>query len=204
MTGHRPDRTLPLAGTLRAEVPAITSLRTRALYEHWLARSGTALLPHRSAITPGAISGLLPRTCGLCRRPDGSFLWRLVGYELVDFFGRDLTAAPFDPGSRPRHDRRFLSVYTAVSSHPCGAVICCRARARGLHVTLEILALPMLDDAGQSTEILLHLEPLDLGRLEFRHLYDIVEMRIEAVDFFDIGAGRPSGQLTWALSTLAR
>ena len=201
-TRRLPDTTVPVAGAHGPEVPASTN--AQALCAHWRARRGVAVLPQRSAIRSGAISDLLPWTFGLGRRPDGTFAWRALGRELVDFFGRDLTGEPFEPGSPPRHDRRFLSAYTAVSSHPCGAVISCRARARGLQVALETLALPMLDDAGQSNEILLHLGPLDPGQLVFRQVYQVVDLRIEAVDFFDIGAGRPSSRLIWALSTLAR
>ena len=185
-------------------VPApITNEYGQALYEYWIERRGGAIVPARSAISPASILDLLPRIHILNRKDNGTFLWRLVGTELVDFFGRDPTGEVFDPPATPRHDRRFHAVYRAICSQPCGAVMRSRVRTVGVRVVvLEMVALPLLDSRGECTKILVHSEPLGLGHLNLRHVCRIIEMRMETVDLFDIGAGIPPSTITWPLSGL--
>lgn len=202
MSSGYSKQSLRLARLHRTEAPALSNEYAQAFYEYWGALRGPGVAPMRSAIDPRAIPDLLPRLHGLRLRPDGSFLWRFMGDDLVDLYGRNPTGEVFNPGATPRHDRRFLSIYTAVSDRPCGAVLHSRAGARALSVAIETLVLPLLDDAGRTTELLMHSEPLDLDRLELRHFHQVSDLRIEGLDLFDIGAGKPPSQGTWALAGL--
>ena len=163
-----------------------------AFYEHWLSRRAGAMVPDHKAIDLAALSHLLPRIQVLDRRADGSFEWRRIGAELVAFFGRDRSGQTFDPAALPRHDRDFLAVYTAVGSQPCGAVVHCRAQTTSERVAgLKILALPLLDDAGCANRVLAYSEVFGLGRRELQRFGCFIDLRIERLDFSDIGAGKP-------------
>ena len=181
--------------------PSIVSEHAEALYNYWLTQRGKTVVPARTVIDPTAISDLLPWIHLLDHKADGSFGWRLMGTELAAFFGRDRTGQAFDPAALPRHDGLFLIVYTAIGDQPCGAVVRCLARmTSGRVVTMETLALPLLDDVGRATRIIAYSEVLGLGRRELQRFGCFVDLTIQRLDFFDIGAGKPPGGVSWRSS----
>lgn len=185
--------------------PRLTSEYAEALYEYWAAQRGAAVVPSHNAIDLAAISDLLPWIHLLDHRADGSFGWRLIGAELAVLFGRDHSGQAFDPAALPRHDRLFLIVYTAIGDQPCGAVIRCLARmTSGRIVTVETLALPLLDDVGRATRIIAHSEVLDFRHYELEHFGCFADLTVGRLDFFDIGAGTPSGKVAWRSSVPSR
>ena len=198
MTGNHLDRRPPTARRRGRTAPGITNDCGWALYDSWLAGRGLRIVPPQRAIDPALISPRLSRGHLLEQKADGSFLWRSMGAGLAALFGRDLTGRTFDPAASPRHDWRFLAIYTTVGNQPCGVVLRCLARtARGRVTRIETLALPLLDDAGCANRVLAHSEVLDLGPREFQRFGPLTELKIAGFDFFDIGAGTPPGAAFW-------
>ena len=186
----------------RPHFPEVASEYSQAFLEHWVAEREPKIVPDFAALNSARISDLLPWIQWLEQRADGSFRWRSLGEGIATLFGGETSGQTMNPESRPCHDRRFLAVYTAVVGQPCGAVIrCLGGTAGGRLVTLETLALPLLDDVGRPTRIVAYSEVLDLEPCELQRSGRIVGLAIQGFDFLDIGKGKPSGCASWRNTT---
>jgi hypothetical protein len=89
--------------------------RHDALYKYWDGVRGERAMPTRSDIDPLDIVGLLP-VIGLIERRAEGYFWRLIGTEIAEHFGRNLTGdrygahfspAPFINATRASFDIAF-------------------------------------------------------------------------------------------------
>jgi hypothetical protein len=65
------------------------------LYRHWLGKTNGRVMPARGDIDPVEIPKVLPHMA-LVHKPDGQYRFRLVGTNISEMIGRDLTGAPVD------------------------------------------------------------------------------------------------------------
>jgi hypothetical protein len=77
---------------MTSEVPISNHLD---LYRHWLGKTNGRVMPAHRDIDPVDIPKVLPRMA-LVHKPDGQYRFRLVGTNITEMIGRDLTGAPVD------------------------------------------------------------------------------------------------------------
>jgi hypothetical protein len=65
------------------------------LYRHWLDKTNGRVMPAHGDIDPVEIPKVLPHIALVDKR-DGQFRFRLVGTDITEMIGRDLTGAPID------------------------------------------------------------------------------------------------------------
>jgi hypothetical protein len=77
---------------MTSEVPISRHLE---LYRHWFDKARGRVVPAHGDIDPVDIPKVLPHIA-LVHKPDGKYRFRLVGTEITQMIGRDLTGAPID------------------------------------------------------------------------------------------------------------
>jgi hypothetical protein len=80
------------ASMMTSEVPISHHLD---LYRHWFDKASGRVMPAHGDIDPVDIPKVLPHIA-LVDEPDGKYRFRLVGTNIVEMIGRDLTGAPID------------------------------------------------------------------------------------------------------------
>jgi hypothetical protein len=68
------------------------------LYHHWLGKTNGRVMPAHGDIDPVDIPKVLPHIA-LVHKPDGQYRFRLVGTNIAETIGQDLTGAPIDSHS---------------------------------------------------------------------------------------------------------
>ncbi len=86
-----------------------------ALYRLWLAKRGLRLMPSKSDFDPGEFKGLVGGVVLMeAGPPGGPYIVRLVGEDIVDFFGRTTKGQPAGSLMRPEGYRAFMELLDSV------------------------------------------------------------------------------------------
>lgn len=137
-------------------IDAIHSLRLRQLYTYWRSKATGGRLPSRAAISPAEIPPLLPYIFLIdVERDPQRFRFRLIGTQIVQWAGRDVTGLYIDdpiygPGGSKLGEEyaevaaRGLPLYTEQPAQ----------RPERDWVFYERLVLPLAQD-GRTVDILL-------------------------------------------------
>jgi hypothetical protein len=128
---------------------------SRELYRYWAAWRGDRAMPARADIDPAAISRLLPNIMLIDVEPGPRFRYRLLGSDLVERFGRNVTGQYADEILQGAHARFVTHLYGEVcrSKRPAGAESQYIDRD-GLRFFCRRLVLPLSDDESRVTQLL--------------------------------------------------
>lgn len=94
--------------------------QSRQFAAHMLSLPRQGMRPLRKAFDPTQIPELLPRIILRERAPDGSYGYRLVGTELQEYFGQDVTGLPVASGMGDRPARSMQLAFDRMIERPCG------------------------------------------------------------------------------------
>jgi hypothetical protein len=138
------DQAFTRRGGFGSEQPAMKHPSTRAVFGYWDDLRGERSAPERGDIEPGALRHVLQDTFVLENGPVGP-VFRLAGTRICAMFGGELKGRPFValwPDVQAQGDIRRLTA--TVMDEAAGAVAGFTAEtARGHHLTLELLLLPL-------------------------------------------------------------
>jgi hypothetical protein len=127
----------------------------KQILAYWLEKKGDRIAPTRADIDPAEIKALLPYV-GLAdvQRDPLRFRYRLIGTNVTDGYGRELTGQFLDEVDLNKHEREIVEEYKRVVE--CCEPICATweySRADGRHIRYERLALPLSSD-GKTVDML--------------------------------------------------
>jgi hypothetical protein len=159
MQGKETKMTLSFLDRLRARRPA--PLAQPPVFEglaqvraYWEGLRGDGRLPHRSALDPRGLSGVLDRVFLAERIGRGLVQLRIAGSGLADFAGTDVRGLPlsclFAPESRPQLAQSVERVFDtpAVAELDLGS-----DRAAGGGLVARLLLLPLAEDRGMKLSL---------------------------------------------------
>ena len=118
------------------------------LYEYWLAKRGSRMMPARRDLDPGEIVTLLPYLM-LIDQPGDQFRYRLMGSAIVREIGRDLTGTAVGSYlSDPKSAADVIAVYRKVfaTAQPVFVTGKFCFRTGAVH-KMSMLALPLSADS---------------------------------------------------------
>lgn len=175
----------------------------KRVHDYWHEIRPEGGLPHRSDFSPADIKECLPFIFIIERKhqqgggePD--YIFRLIGTQLVEFFGTDPTGRSVIEILAPEVVEFFKAFYVFVLDHPVGGLLNFE-QSFGLEkdTAMEILYLPMVLGKEQgSTELIL----CTVGVLgELVHLRDMGGRwdtpRLTGGGWLDLGSGKPETTL---------
>jgi hypothetical protein len=129
----------------------------RALYEYWNSVRNERSMPARQNIDPTAIPKLLPFIIMYTVVPDGGgYIVRLVGEEVVQFVGRNLTGQPAGSIMKPPAAEMIIKILDAVSTERAPKFRAGKAHwhPAGAYRDFEACFLPLSSD-GEIVDIVL-------------------------------------------------
>ncbi|MGE3993491.1 PAS domain-containing protein [Pseudorhodoplanes sp.] len=128
---------------------------TRELFDYWNTLRGRRRAPARADLDLPAIRNSLASTFILALDPDIGHPFRVAGTAICEFFGRELTATPFQHLWSQRDRAALADILAAVAEEADGIV----ARVAGCNcdtekVELEMVLLPLTDSGKEVTLVL--------------------------------------------------
>jgi hypothetical protein len=130
--------------------------RLDTLLDYWNLKRGTRPAPGRRDIDPAEITSLLPFLHHIDVEPEPlRFRHRLVGSELIDMMGRNVTGQYLGEGLYGRAAEEIVETMTALTTQ----VRPFRRRSRlewhrSNWLTMEALELPLIDETGRVNMVL--------------------------------------------------
>lgn len=102
--------------------PSIDDDVQRRLYRHWLEKRGGRRMPSRQDIDPLELRDVLGDLGLLDVEPGGSgepqrFRYRLIGTNMVEFFGRDFTGEYVEESKTGEYARKLGELYRDCAAH---------------------------------------------------------------------------------------
>jgi len=142
--------------TEAAFIDAPRDPRLRALYDYWNGLRGERTVPLRADFDPTAIPQLLPFVLMYGASPEGGYTIRLVGEELVQFVGRNVTGSPAGTIMPPHSAEVIVKILDAVIRERAPKFRAGKAHwlAAKSHRNYEACFLPLSGD-GRSVNIVL-------------------------------------------------
>jgi hypothetical protein len=90
--------------------------RLRSLFDYWNGLRGGRIVPLRADFDPTAIPQLLPFVFMYGTSPEGGYVIRLVGEEVVQFVGRNATGHPAGTIMPPRSAEIIVKILDTVTA----------------------------------------------------------------------------------------
>lgn len=168
------------------------SPEAQALLDHWCDIRGEALIPQRGKFRPAAILRLLPGLMLLEYRDADSLIYRLVGTGIADRLGFDFTGANLFDHISSRQRVYARKRFDLMRKQPCGLFLHETLHSKyGTQVKVEIIYLPLLDRAGDVTQLVSLATVLERKERDPSFKAGTENMTAVAACFLDIGAGVP-------------
>lgn len=126
------------------EVPELPE--AKALYDYWRSLRTDGELPHRGHIQLDEVAelGCADRIFIMDPLPDGDWQYRLLGSEIVRYFGRDVTGVPFRRHMRQDEAEEAIRISNQVAESRAPIFLKVRF-ASGDHIgIIETMSLPIL------------------------------------------------------------
>lgn len=175
----------------------------KRVHDYWHEIRPEGGLPHRSDFSPADIKECLPFIFIIERkdRQDGAepdYIFRLIGTQLVEFFGVDPTGRSVIEILAPEVVEFFKAFYEHLLDHPVGGLLYFeQSFGREKNSELEFLYLPMIldEDKGSAELILVTAVVLDdeVRLSDMGGRWDTP--KLTAGGWLDIGSGKPETTL---------
>lgn len=167
----------------------------RTLHDYWWTLSRRGGIPRRTCFDPIRVVPILPHL-GICeRRSDDDWFIRLAGTAVAQRLGRDVTGRNYLDLVAPAVRERTALAIACVIGWPCGvrSIRCSRATT-GRLVAVETLGLPLRAPDGEA-RLVVWTNFVLKDETENRE-GELVDGEVLAVEYLDIGAGRPPSDVT--------
>lgn len=175
---------------MRAVSDLLLSDRARQLFSYWNSLPKINLVPDRKDFNPAAIHKLMPIVSILELVSPARVEVRLVGTDLVDRIGAEITGGNYLESLEPELRPAYLQILNTQISHPCGRRTVLKTREEsGILSSVEVLSLPLTHEGTGNPLILSCFEPTESIGYEYggrgvKGFDDVV--------WIDIGAGVPA------------
>ena len=162
----------------------------RRFFEYWDSLPKRGFVPDRKDFNPAAIYSLMPSVSLLEIMSPERVEIRLLGTDLVDRIGIEVTGGnyleSFEPALRPA----YLNILNTQITFPCGRRTVLKTREEsGILSRVEVLSLPLTHDAVGNPLILSCFEPTE--SIGYEHGGREVK-NFDDIQWIDIGAGVPA------------
>jgi hypothetical protein len=138
------------------DVTAIHSLKLRQLYAYWKSKAASGRLPSRADISPADVPQLLPYIFLIdVERDPQRFRFRLIGTQICQWAGRDVTGLYTDDPFYGDHGARLSQQYAEVAARGLPFYTEQQAaRPERDYVFYDRIVLPLAQD-GRTVDMLL-------------------------------------------------
>ncbi|PLX34867.1 MAG: PAS domain-containing protein [Hyphomicrobiales bacterium] len=134
---------------------------SKALYEYWNELRGAHVAPKRSELDPQAIAPLLGDIFILERRTSVEYCFRLAGTRLCSAYGRELRHMNLVEMWTGQDRENIETLLYSVTEDGAAAIVGLDAvSAKGNHLPMEMVLLPLFQDNGRLNRVLGGLVPL--------------------------------------------
>lgn len=118
---------------------------SKCLYEYWNELRGENIAPKRKDLDPMALKNILPNLFLLDMISSDNYNFRLAGTKTCNIFGAELTGHNFLELWNADDKDSFVSLLDTLTEQGVGIVCGLKGEAEDVKVTLEFLALPLVD-----------------------------------------------------------
>ncbi len=152
--------------------------------------------PLRSAFDPAQVPKLLPRIILREREAGGGYRFRLIGTEMQEYFGQNVTGQPIAQGTGEHAAQAMQVAFDRMIEHPCGLrsvmdIVLNSDQMAKVEVVYFSLA------AASPPQQISHSAILE--RPSFMNITDTTMLgKLHEIEAIDLGAGRPDlSDISW-------